>query len=101
MAGVPGVRRRLGRLGGLLRLDPILDLRVAQQVEQLADLGRLLGGGGCCRGRSGLQREAEAEQRQQQAEALQEEKRARHDAISLAHIAIPPTALPVLPEPAV
>ena len=92
---------RLRRLGRLLRLDPFLDLRIAQQVEQLADFGRLVGGGRGGRRRSGVQGECETEQGQQQAEALQESERARHDAILLAHIAIPPTALPVLPVAAV
>ena len=46
----------LRRLGGLLRLDPFLDLRIAQEIEQLVDLGRLAGGGCCGGGRSGQQR---------------------------------------------
>ena len=92
----------LGRLGRLLRLDPFLDLRIAQQVEQLADFGRLVGGGRGGGGRGGgVERKAETEQGQQQAEPLQESARARHDAILLAHIAIPPIALPVLPVAAV
>ena len=51
-----GGGRGLRRLGGLLRLDPFLDLRIAQEIEQLVDLGRLAGGGRSGGGRSGQQR---------------------------------------------
>ncbi|HMF13260.1 MAG TPA: hypothetical protein VKE94_13175 [Gemmataceae bacterium] len=47
-------------MSGLLRLDPVLDLRIAQQTEELADLGRLVRNR-CRRRRGGLKRRGEAE----------------------------------------
>src|SRR5262249_40069532 len=70
-------RGRLGRLRRLLRLDPVLDLGVSEQVEELANFRRLILGRSRARWRRSSRRSGEAEDEKKENAACEPTKPSR------------------------